>query len=116
MLKPMIKATTSTPLTKEETDKLHFSLYLKNRKVQQISELMDDVLLWPEKNLQAWSKKYSPEIQDMLDDLLDDAIEVFNGVTLDKELMSVFAEFTENLKNVTKQVQSVIITDSQMDA
>ena len=112
----MLKATNNTPLSKEELERLHFSLYLKNRKVEQISELMDDVLLWPKKNLQSWSKKYSPEMQDMLDDLLDDAMEVFDGVTLDKELMSVFAEFTENLKNVTKQVQSVIITDSQMDA
>jgi hypothetical protein len=116
MLKPMIKATNHTPLSKEETDKLHFSLYLKNRKVKEISKIMDSVLLWPKDNLQTWAEKFSPEVQIMLDDLLEDAIEVFDGVTLDKELMSVFAEFTENLKIVTKQVQSVIITDNPMDA
>lgn len=116
MLKPIIKATNNTPLSKEAAQQLHFSLYLKNRKVKEISKIMDEILLWPEEKLNGWAENFSEEVQMMLDDLLDEAVEVFDGATLDKELMPIFAEFTENLKNVTKQVQSVIITENPIDA
>lgn len=116
MLKPIIKATNNNPLSREEAKQLHFSLYLKNRKVKEISKIMDEILLWPEEKLNDWSDNFSQDLQMMLDDLLDEAVEVFDGATLDKESMSIFAEFTENLKNVTKQVQSVIVVENPIDA
>ncbi|MDH5533179.1 MAG: hypothetical protein OEX81_01990 [Candidatus Pacebacteria bacterium] len=116
MIKPIIKATNSRPLSKEEAETLKFSLYLKNRKVVGISKIMDDVLLWPKANIDDWAERFSPEVSDMLDELLDDAVSVFDGATLDKELMGLFAEFTENLKIVTKQVQGVLITNQPIDA
>jgi len=116
MIKPIIKATNSNPLSRQEAEQLKFSLYLKNRKVVEISKIMDEVLLWPQKNVDKWAKKFSPEISDMLDDMLDDAALVFDGATLDRELMGLFAEFTQNLKNVTRQVHGVIITNQPIDA
>ena len=116
MIKPIIKATSSSPLSKEEAEQLKFSLYLKNRKVVGISKVMDDVLLWPKANIDDWAKRFSPEVSDLLDEMLDDAVSIFDGTTLDKELMGLFAEFTENLKIVTQQVQGVIITNQPIDA
>lgn len=116
MIKPIVRTTNTNPLNKEEIEQLKFSLYLKNRKAKEISKIMDQVLLWPKKNVDKWAKKFSPEISDMLDDMLDDAILVFNGATLDKESMELFAEFTKNLKTVTRQVQGVLITNQPIDA
>ena len=116
MIKPIIKATNSRPLDKDEAKQIKFSLYLKNRKVKEISKIMDQVLLWPKKSINKWSKDFSPEISDMLEDLLDEAANSFDGVTLDKELMELFAEFTQNLKTVTRQIHGVIINNKPIDA
>lgn len=112
----MIQSTNLSPLSKEASEELKFKLYLRNRKVVAISQIMDQVLLWPKTNRHQWSKKFSPELSTMLDDLLEDAVDIFDGATLDQELMGLFAEFTENLKTVTKQVEGVIITHRPIDA
>jgi hypothetical protein len=110
MIKSTIGSTQQAPLSKSQAEELKFNLYLKNRKVEEISKILGDVLLWPKANRKKWAKKFSPDVEEMLNILLDDAMFSFDGAMLDKEMMRLFAKFTENLKTVTRQVHGV--TDS----
>lgn len=116
MIKPMIKATNQSPLSKEQTEELKFKLYLNNRKVEELAKIMDSILLWPKQTRNKWAKKFSPEVSTLLDEMLEDAVDIFDGATLDQELMGLFAQYTENLKTVTKQVEGVIASHRPIDA
>jgi len=116
MIKPTIRSTHSAPLSKDQSEELKFNLYLKNRKVEEISKILGEVLLWPKITRKKWAKKFSPEVEEMLNFLLDDAMISFDGAMLDKEMMRLFAKFTENLKTVSRQVQGVIGTHEKISA
>lgn len=116
MIKPMIKATNQSPMTTEQAEELKFKLYLNNRKVTELAKIMDTILLWPKQTRKQWAKKFSPEVSNLLDEMLEDAVDIFDGATLDQELMGLFAEYTENLKNVTKHVEGVIASHRPIDA
>ena len=116
MIKPIIKASNGTNLSESESEQIKFDLYLKNRQVTEIAKIMEEVLMWPKSSRKKWVKKFSPHLSDMLDVFLDDAVSTFDGVALDRELMNLFAEFTENLKTVTKQVEGVISSSRPIDA
>lgn len=116
MIKPTIRSTHTVPFSQDQSAQLKFSLYLKNRKIEEISQILEKVLLWPKPTRKKWVKKFSPEVEEMFNLLLDDAMVSFDGAMLDKEMMQLFAEFTENLKTVSRQVQGVIGNHEQISA
>ena len=116
MLKPMVRLSSAGPQTKDRTEELKFALFLSNRKVTAISEVMNQALLLNEKDRKKWAKKFAPQISEQLDIFLDETMSLFDGVALDRELMTMFAQFTKNLKDVTTQVQGVIGLDQPIEA
>lgn len=116
MIKPLIKAGDGTILSEGEAEQIKFDIYLKNRQVTELVKIMEDVLLWPKSARKKWVKKFSPHITDMLDDFLEETVITFDGVSLDQELITLFAEFTKNLQTVTEQVEGVVGANQPIDA
>jgi hypothetical protein len=104
-----LKFLSSTP-----TNSVKFSLYLKTHELKEISKLLENVLLLPEKKRKAWAKEHGEIINRAIDTFVQESNTTLSELTFDEETLALSKELIISLRDTVDMIHGILFESRKL--
>jgi len=94
-------------MTNISDDSVRFDLYLKNRQLKELEEVLQHIAALPDKEQRKWIDDNADIIHQGFDNFVDDSNNVLQRVTFDSETLELSEDLVVSLRDVLNLVQSL---------
>jgi len=92
----------------QKNDEIKFDLFVQSRKVQQISQTLDQYMLKPQAVDVKWLSRNQELVGRLMDNLFDDSMLVLDGAQLDKESIDLSMNLMTGIRKAVGLVEKVV--------
>jgi hypothetical protein len=92
----------------DDSEELKFDLYLLTREIKQISDSLQNVSILPKAKQQAWVKENRSQLHKLMDGLVKETMELFDGMEFDKDTLSESISCMTELRSLMTQLHNIM--------
>ncbi len=92
----------------DEDAEVKFSLYVQLRKIEQLNQALDKIALQSATEDQDWVLDHTEMLDDLLNELLDQAMLILDGVHLDKEGIDLSLRLMTDIRATLDRVHQLL--------
>lgn len=100
---------------KADKQSLKFNLYLKNKEIVALRDMLDEITRLPLNEQSAWVDDYGQVIEDALDRFVEDSNSVFENLIFDDEILALSQEFVVTLRETIRLMDSIFSQTEMLD-
>lgn len=91
-----------------------FRLFLKNREIQEVKQLLNHVLHMPGQQRSAWIEQYGDFVNQAFDALVDDSNFVLDELPYDEDTLEMSHELVTSLRDALQLMEGILSDQPQL--
>lgn len=95
---------------------IKFNLYLKARELKELSKVLENVLLLPEKKRKAWAKENSEFINKALDSLVQESNATLSELSFDDETLQLSKDLIVSLRDTVDMFHGLLYETKKLSS
>lgn len=98
----------------DDSESIKFDLYVMTREIKQINDSLKTVGLLPKAQQKQWVKDNRAQLQNMMDGMVKEVMEMFDGIEFDKETLADSVSCMTELRAMMTHLHSIIGDSKQL--
>jgi hypothetical protein len=98
----------------DNSEEVKFDLYLLTREIKQISDSLKNVSVLSKPKQEAWVKENKGQLHKLMDGLVKEAMELFDGMEFDKDTLTESITCMTELRSLMTQLHSIMGDSRQL--
>ena len=98
------------------TSSVKFTLYLKTHELREISKVLENVILLPEKERKAWAKEHGEIINKAMDSFVQESNATLSELTFDDETLALSKELIISLRDTVDMIHGILFEGRKLSS
>lgn len=103
-------------ISKAQTSSAKFNLYLKAHELKEVSKVLEQVLLFPQDQRNAWVEENGEMLSEAIDIFVQDSNLTLEEVTMDTETLELSKELVLSLRDTMDIIQGILFDRQKLSS